>query len=182
MIVHPHPSLLRNAAPLDFPNHAKPLKLRTKTASQHSYDSDNKTVDSFSTEDGSHSQVEHRGRGSVSRPIAISSTEAKRRAQEIEDGERAEIWYRNVTWHMHARIVEYREKHPLPEAYFVMHESNNERALEQMEYDENGANDRAPFPRDEEDESPFMIFDLDIEDEETVPEMVEDEYFSFPRS
>lgn len=159
--------------------------------SHHASESEHKSAGSVSTEgeDISHSPITQNGRrlggGSVSRPIAISSVEAKRRAQEVEDWERAEIWYRNVTWQLHARIVEYREKHPLPEAYFAMQESSNERErLDQMDYgDEDWENDRTSFSRDKEDDSPFMIFDLDLEDEEedAVPDMVDEVSLHFQR-
>jgi hypothetical protein len=162
MISFPNPSHLQNAVPLAFPNHTKPFPLQMKSVFHHSYDTESKTHGNFSTENDHHQEKSRRSGGSVSRPIAISSVEAKRRAQEMEDLLRAEIWYRNVTWQLHARILEYREKHPLPEAYFARQESNNERegASDWMEYNESWTDEG-----DEEDETPFMIFDLDIEDE-----------------
>ena len=187
-MIFSHASNQRNSTALDSPVHNNNLLTKgrlTPFPQQSSCAETNDKKDFFLGERLFTKESKSRRSGrSASRPIPISSMEAKLRAQEKEDCARAELWYRCATWQLHARIVEYRERNPLPEAYFALQESNNNFLFgsDRMKCDDNFVRepDRVSFPcDDEEDDAPFMIFDLDMSEEE--PQLLDERDSPIPR-
>jgi hypothetical protein len=100
---------------------------------------------------------------SLSRPIYTSSVEIERRNQELSDLRTIERLYANATWRMYDRIITYRERHPLPDDYFCIHNNNIHETTPNEEVDTSNCllcNKRNSHGVVEDE--PFMMFELDM--------------------